>query len=91
LSADNGESTESSAGSGWSKDPIDASALSALNGNINLRASSIDLGTLKLGAADLGVNIDRARAVVSINDLSAYQGRFGGQVVANNRSGHRQG
>jgi len=87
LSADNGESTESSAGSGWSKDPIDASALSALNGNINLRASSIDLGTLKLGAADLGVNIDRARAVVSINDLSAYQGRFGGQVVANNRNG----
>ena len=68
-------------------DPIDASALSALNGNINLKASSINLGKIKLGTADLGVNIDRARAVVSINDLNAYQGRFGGQLVANNRNG----
>ncbi|MDB4092242.1 AsmA family protein, partial [bacterium] len=87
LSADNGESTDSSAGSGWSKDRIDASALSALNGNIKLKARSINLGKIKLGAADLGVAIDRARAVVSINDLSAYQGRFGGQLVANNRNG----
>ena len=87
LSADNGESTDSSAGSGWSKDRIDASALSALNGNIKLKARSINLGKIKLGAADLGVAIDRARAVVSINDLNAYQGRFGGQLVANNRNG----
>jgi len=87
LNPDDETSSESSAGSGWSKDPIDASALSALNGNINLKASSINLGKIKLGTADLGVNIDRARAVVSINDLNAYQGRFGGQLVANNRNG----
>ncbi|WP_439144130.1 AsmA family protein [Planktotalea sp.] len=87
LNPDDDTSSESSAGSGWSKDPIDASALSALNGNINLKASSINLGKIKLGAADLGVSIDRARAVVSINDLNAYQGRFGGQLVANNRNG----
>lgn len=79
--------SSSSAGTGWSKDRIDASALGLLNANIKLKARSIDLGMLKLGAADLGVTVDRARAVVLINDLAAYQGRFGGQVVANNRNG----
>ena len=87
LSSDDGGASTSSAGSGWPKDRIDASALGLINGNIKLKASSIDLGTLQLGAADLGVAIDRSRAVVSINDLRAYQGGFSGQVVANNRKG----
>jgi uncharacterized protein involved in outer membrane biogenesis len=87
LSSDGGDTTRAPAGTGWSKDLIDASALGSLNGNIKLKARSINLGTIKLGAADLGVNIDRSRAVVLINDLAAYQGRFAGQVVANNRNG----
>ncbi|MGH1579236.1 AsmA family protein [Planktotalea sp.] len=81
------ESSSSSAGSGWPKDRIDASALGLLNGNIKLKAKSLDLGMLKLGALDIGIGIDRSRAVVSINNLRAYQGSFGGQVVANNRNG----
>ncbi|MGB7317566.1 MAG: AsmA family protein, partial [Planktotalea sp.] len=87
LSSGEAESTSSSAGSSWSKDRIDASALGLLNGNIKLKANSINLGTLKLGASDLGVAIDNSRAVVSINNLSAYQGSFAGQLVANNRGG----
>lgn len=88
LSSDDGSSeSSSSAGSGWPKERIDASALGLINGDIKLKASSIDLGTLQLGATDLGINIDRSRAVVSINDLRAYQGSFGGQLVANNRNG----
>lgn len=87
LSSDSGDTASAPAGTGWSKDRIDASALGSLNGSIKLKARSINLGTIKLGAADLGVNIDRSRAVVLINDLAAYQGRFAGQVVANNRNG----
>ena len=87
LNPDEPSDTKTSAGSGWSKDRIDASALSFINGSVSLQARSINLGKIKLGAADLGVAIDRARAVVSINRLSAYQGQFAGQLVANNRNG----
>lgn len=77
----------STPGQGWSKDRIDASALGLLNGDINLRAASIDLGKIKLGATDTGITIDRARAVFAINNLQAYQGAVAGQFVANNRNG----
>ncbi|MEN8893498.1 AsmA family protein [Planktotalea arctica] len=88
LSGDGGSASESSSDpSGWPKTPIDASALGAVNGNIKLTARSINLGNLQLGAADLGVAIDNSRAVISINDLRAYQGSFAGNFVANNRSG----
>lgn len=86
--ADSGASeSSSSAGAGWPKDRIDASALGLMNGNIRLSANSIDLGLMQLSAADLGVAIDRSRAVVSINGLRAFQGSFVGQFVANNRNG----
>ncbi len=87
LSADDGTPSSASTSTGWPKERIDASALGLLNGNIKLKARSIDLGTLQLGATDLGVAIDRSRAVLSINDLRAYQGAFAGQLVANNRNG----
>ncbi|MEP5153456.1 AsmA family protein [Planktotalea sp.] len=80
-------SSSSSSSTGWSKDRIDASALGLINGNISLKASSIDLGLMQLSNANLGVAIDRSRAVVSINNLNAYEGSFAGQLVANNRNG----
>ncbi len=85
--ADSGASESSSAGTGWPKDRIDASALGLLNGNIKLTANSINLGIMQLSAVDVGVVIDRARAVVSINGLRAFQGGFAGQLIANNRNG----
>lgn len=77
----------SSAGQGWSKDRIDASALGLVNGSISIKARSVDLGKLKLGASDLKIDIDRSRAVVTINGLNAYDGSVVGQLVANNRNG----
>lgn len=76
-----------SASSGWSKSAIDASGLSAINGKMRITATSIDLGDLKFGATDVGITIDRARAVVKLSKLAGYGGVFGGQVVANNRAG----
>ena len=81
------EGGSSSGGSGWSKDLIDASGLSAFNGTIALRANSVDLGTLRFGSTQVNVTNDRARAVVTINELRGYDGAITGQFVANNRNG----
>ncbi len=77
----------SSAGSGWSKAPIDASGLAAFNGVIALRATSIDLGSLKLGASQMRLTNDRSRMVFGLQDVAAYGGKITGEFVMNNRSG----
>lgn len=82
------EGTGSSGGdAGWSTAPIDASALSLLNGEIAIRTGSLDLGDLKIGATRSLLSIDRARAVFEIHELAAYEGSVTGQFVANNRNG----
>lgn len=77
----------SGGGSGWSKDRIDASALSLLNGQIALSAKGLNVGGLSFGAASTLTTIDRARGVVNLNKLAGYGGVIAGQAVVNNRSG----
>ena len=72
---------------GWSKAPIDASALSAFNGEIALRADSIDLGTLSLGATRVLLLNDRSRLVAELREIRAYAGVISGEFVVNNRNG----
>ncbi|MFD0858578.1 AsmA family protein [Roseovarius aquimarinus] len=72
---------------GWSRAPIDASALGLMDADIALSASSLDLGQFTFGAADIGLAIDNARAVASLRRLDGYGGSLTGQAVANNRSG----
>ncbi|MEO0773431.1 MAG: AsmA family protein [Pseudomonadota bacterium] len=79
---------QSSAGSsGWSKDPIDASALSLANADIALTASSIDLGDLQVGTTQTRMRLDRSRMVFELQNVQAYSGTITGQFVMNNRSG----
>ena len=73
--------------SGWSTAAIDASALNAVDANVSLVASSLDLGQFKFGAANVLLNLDAARAVAELKQLEGYGGSLSGQVVANNRSG----
>ncbi len=75
------------AGTGWSTTPIDASGLGALNGNIRLTANAVDLGTAKTGATDVTLTIDRSRAVFTLGDVTAYEGKVSGEFVMNNRNG----
>jgi AsmA protein len=82
-----GNSDSSAAASGWSKAPIDASALSALDAEIALTADSIDLGTLKLAKTRTLVTIDKGRAVFDIREMRGYEGLVTGQFVVNGRSG----
>ncbi len=78
---------KTSADSGWSKAPIDASGLAAFNGVIALRATSIDTGSLKLGASRMRLTNDRARMVFALQDVAAYGGTITGEFVMNNRNG----
>ncbi|APX10484.1 AsmA family protein [Tateyamaria omphalii] len=75
------------AGSGWPKDPIDASGLAAFNGEIALTASSIDLGQFKLGQTRTLLRNDRSRMVFELREVAAYGGTLVGEFVVNNRSG----
>ena len=77
--------------SGWSTTAIDASALSIFEGNVSLTTGSLDFGTLNLDATRIDVQITRARAVVTIGEIRAYDGRITGEVVLNNRNGFSTG
>ncbi|MEM8653442.1 MAG: AsmA family protein [Pseudomonadota bacterium] len=75
------------AGTGWPKDPIDASGLAAFNGEIALTASSIDLGQFQLGQTRTLLGNDRSRMVFELREVAAYGGTLVGEFVVNNRSG----
>ena len=75
------------ADAGWSKTPIDASALGLFNGRIDLTATGLRVASLSFADASLTITVDRSRAVVVLNRLSGYSGGMSGQVVANNRNG----
>lgn len=72
---------------GWSKAPIDASAVGLADAEISLSASSLDLGTLQFGATRILATVDRSRAVFQFRELQGYGGNVTGQFVVNNRSG----
>ncbi|PSL19709.1 AsmA family protein [Shimia abyssi] len=72
---------------GWSKAPIDASALALIDGQIEFGAEAIDLGDMVIGRTRATVKIDNARAVATLHELQAYDGVVTGSFVANNRSG----
>ncbi|MEC8293738.1 MAG: AsmA family protein [Pseudomonadota bacterium] len=79
--------TDTPVQAGWSKAPIDASALHLLNADISLTAPSLSVAGLSLQTLDVRATLDRARLVVKLNELQGYGGGFAGQVVANNRNG----
>lgn len=72
---------------GWPEGEIDVSALAAFDAEIALDAPSIDLGLLKLGQTRALLTIDRARAVVDIREMQAYEGQVTGDFVVNGRGG----
>lgn len=73
--------------SGWPTSTIDVSALGAIDAEIALAAPSIDLGALKLGQTGVMITVDRARAVIDIREMQAYEGQISGDFVINGRGG----
>jgi AsmA protein len=82
-----GSGAATPAAAGWSKTPIDASGLAAFNGEIGLRADSIDLGTLTLGPTRVLLRNDNARMVAELREITAYAGTLTGEFIVNNRNG----
>ncbi len=80
-------SAAASSSSGWSKSAIDASGLARFNGEISVRADSIELGTLTLGATRVLLRNDKSRMVAELREINAYSGVVSGEFVVNNRNG----
>ena len=74
-------------GSGWSRAPIDASALALLDADISLALAGLRTDATTLGRTRLGVTIDRARAVFDLREVAAFGGQVTGEFVMNNRAG----
>jgi len=71
----------------WSRTPIDASGMQAVDAEIALDAESLDIGIAKLGRTRLLTKLDAGRAVTDIRELVAYGGALAGSVVVNSRGG----
>ena len=72
---------------GWPTGEIDVSALGALDTEIAFAAPSVNLGVLKLGQTRALITVDRARAVIDIREMQAYEGQITGDFVVNGRGG----
>lgn len=81
------EGAGSSGGSGWSTEPIDVSGLGALDAEVALAASSVDLGNAKLGRTRILARLMDSRLVLTLQEVLAYEGLITGEVVVNGRSG----
>ncbi len=86
-SAGGGQTSGTAVSSGWSKDPIDVSALGLIDGEIALVAEKLDFGTFNFGKTRILATIENARAVFGLKELQGYGGTVTGEFIANNRSG----
>ena len=81
------QTTGTAVSSGWSRDPIDMSALGQIDGEVALVADRLDFGTFNFGKTRILATIDNSRAVFGLRELQGYGGTVTGEFVANNRSG----
>ncbi|MDQ2090137.1 AsmA family protein [Marimonas arenosa] len=72
---------------GWSPDPIDAGILGLLDGQARLTLDSATFDGFRAGPSDIGITLERSRAVFALTQVAAYGGTLGGEFVINNRSG----
>lgn len=77
----------SSGGAGWPTSRIDASALGLLDARIGLTLGPVQTGFANLDSVRGTLVIDRARGVLELAEVRAFEGALSGEVVANNRSG----
>ena len=72
---------------GWSGAALDVSGLAALDGEVTLTAREVDLGAAQLGPVDVVLRLEKARAVVELRKVAAYDGAITGELVVNGRKG----
>lgn len=72
---------------GWSRDPIDASALGVMDGQIVLGIDELRTDSGTFGPIRLQSTFETARAVTRIREARLFGGNVTGRVILNNRNG----
>lgn len=72
---------------GWPREAIDVSGLSAMDATVALSAEGVDLGMMRFGPSRAKLTLDRGRAVFDLRQIAAYDGAISGQFVVNGRGG----
>lgn len=72
---------------GWSTDPIDVSALHAMDGEVTLATGPVTLDGGRIDELRARVTIEEGRAVIALQPMLAYGATITGEVVINGRGG----
>ncbi|MEL7465414.1 MAG: AsmA family protein [Pseudomonadota bacterium] len=76
-------------GDGWSKEPIDLSALGAMTGDFKVRAESVTLPEkIALGRSDITAKLRSGRLDLNIRELGVFGGGLVGDVSVDGRNGN---
>jgi len=67
--------------SGWSTEPLDLSALRAVDADVAVLAESIDLGDIEIGRSDIAATLRNGRLDMTIARVDAYGGGINGTVA----------
>ena len=66
---------------GWSTEPLDLSALRAVDADVAIRAEAVDLGDIKIGRSDIAARLRNGKLDLQIDRVDAYGGAMTGTVV----------
>jgi AsmA protein len=66
---------------GWSTDPLDLSALRAVDAEVAIRAEAVDLGDIEIGRSDIDARLNNGRLDMKIARVDAYGGGMSGTIV----------
>ena len=69
------------AGTGWSEAPIDASILKRVDATLTLSLTSLKMHTIDLGKTDLNLALAGGRATVALKDMALYGGNGSGRIA----------
>ena len=72
---------------GWPTETLDLSALRKLDAEVALVAQSVQIGAAHLGPTRARLNLDDARAVLTLTEAEAWGGKLAGLMVVNARKG----
>ncbi|GGA07442.1 AsmA family protein [Neptunicoccus cionae] len=76
-----GAGTDASAGSGWSKEPIRLQGLDAIDADVALSATSVDLGVSQLGKTLINARLRDGLLALDLRDVRIFQGAITGSVT----------
>ncbi|WP_069301278.1 AsmA family protein [Neptunicoccus sediminis] len=76
-----GTGGKSAASSGWSKEPIRLQGLDALDADVTLRASSVDLGVSQLGLTLINARLRDGLLALDLRDVRIFDGAVSGRIT----------